>query len=284
MRKDYKVQVIQSSAEKGIFSKQEWLKEAKKHMYSSRVLNDHSQKTRQELNRLTEAANTGRVRGNSSEIVELISEFDASSKSSLLLLSYSMELLIKAALVCLHKSTTRQDFNRLLKSKYSHNLSESAKLLAIPLTQDESKVLDRMKVLMLDEARYPVTPTDQKSYFKQVNKINQEVWSTDLYEKWLGITITIQDFVMKIDSDKANPSMITHYTFGDDGYCVFRFGGNLPPYLIVHFSCEQVRNKENNVNDLLELLRSCAPDSLAKRHLLKIESALVYIDVMATKP
>ncbi|MGI3005167.1 hypothetical protein ACRTDJ_19095 [Shewanella algae] len=284
MRKDYKVQAIRGLTEKGIFNKHEWLKEAQKHMYSSSVLNEHAQKVKQELQAITAEANASGNRCQSSKVVELITQFDASSKSSLLLLSYSVEVLIKAALVCLHQYTARQDFNRLLKSKYRHNLSESAQLLSIPLTKCELKVLERMKVMMLDEARYPVTPIDTESYYQQANKINKEVWSETLYSKWSKVASKIQDYVKKIDSDSSNSSSVTHYTFGEGGYCVFRFGGNLPPFLIVNFTNEQMENKENNKKDLLDLLERHAPDSGAKRYMLEIKSSLIYLDLIESKP
>lgn len=281
MKKDYKVQVISGFNEKGIFNKHEWLKEGQKHMYSSSVLNEHAQRVRQELQAAT--AKTNRTSVQSHKVGDLISKFDASSKSSLLLLSYAVEVLIKAALVCLHQYTARKDFNRLLKTKYRHNLSESAKLLSIPLTKCEFKVLDKMKIMMLDEARYPITPIDSESYSQQANKINKDVWSKTLYSKWAQVANKIQEHVKKIDSDSSNPSSLTHYTFGDGGYCVFRFGGNLPPYLIVNFTNNQVKNMENNMKDLLVLLRNHAPDSISKRHMLNIESSLVFIDLRESK-
>lgn len=284
MKKDYKVQVIKGLSEKGIYSRGEWLKEAKKHMYSSRILNEHSQKIRQKLNAVTAADNVSGSRRQSRQVVELIGQYDASSKSCLLLLSYSVEVLIKAGLVCLHQYTTRRDFSRLLKSKYRHNLSESAKLLSIPLTKPELKVLDRMKVMMLEEARYPVTPIDPQSYFQQANKINEDVWSKTLYIEWCEVANKIQEYVTKIDSDSSNPSSFIRYTFGEGGYCVFRFGGNLPPCLVVNFTIEQVENGENNKKDLLELLRNHAPDSIAKQHMLNIKSSLTYINLRESKP
>ncbi|EGQ8137206.1 hypothetical protein CWW57_RS15475 [Vibrio parahaemolyticus] len=285
-KKSYKVQAIKGLTENGIFNKSEWLKEAKKLMYSSSILNDNAQKLKHELNALTEKVNFSGARSGcqSHRVSELIDQVDATSKSSLLLLSYSVEVLIKAALVCLHQHTARQDFNRLLKSKYRHNLSESAQLLSMPLTESERKVLDRMKVMMLDEARYPVTPTGPQSYFRKVNNINKDVWSKTRYSEWCQIADKIQEYVNKIDSDSSNPSTLARYTFGDDGYCVFRFGGNLPPYLIVNFTDEQVENGENNKESLLELIRNHAPDSIAKRHMLKIESSLVYIDLGSMGP
>ncbi|MED5523171.1 MAG: hypothetical protein VX447_00245 [Pseudomonadota bacterium] len=265
MKKEYKVEAIKGITEKGIFNKNSWINEAENHIYSSSLLNDHSKKSREKLNALTDKRNKTGIKSNTKEILNLIKKVEASSKSSLLLLGYSIELYLKAGLVRLHQNTTREDFHKLLRRKYSHNLKESAKLLGIELSRDDEIRLDRIKELVLDEARYPVTPVDPLEYIGQANKVNSAVWSKTLYSDCLVLAQKIKDHVQSIDADTQNPAIFARFQISDDGYCAFRFGGNLPSYLLVHYSKIQVEENTNSPDHLLELIINHAPDSICKR-------------------
>lgn len=283
MKQEYKVKAIKGITEKGIFNKNSWINEAENHICSSSFLNEHSKKSREQLNVLTDKRNKTGVKNNRREILNLIKEVEASSKSSLLLLGYSIELYLKAGLVRLHQNTTREDFNKLLRRKYSHNLKTSAKLLGIDLSSDDEISLDRIKELVLDEARYPVTPEDTHDYFCKANRVNSEVWSKTLHSDWFVLAQKIKNHVQSIDSDTKNPAMFFRFQINDDGYCAFRFGGNLPPYLLVHYSKVQVEENTNSGDHLFELIIDHAPDSMCKRIIETNKDKIKVLNLKNTK-
>lgn|GEM_PF-1866578 len=264
MNRDYRIEQFNGINELGVFKKSEWVSEGDSLKNSSKALNELSQSTKSELDFLVSKRKEGRKNSNSKNIVDLIKTVESYKKSSILLLGYSIEMYLKAGLVCLHQYTVRDDFVELLRKKYSHNLSLVAQLLGISLSSKEIESLDRLKDLVLDEGRYPITPLSEDEYISQVNKLNQEIWSVKQYKTWEELASKIEDSVRKIDSDSSNPVSFTRYQIDDDGYCVFRFGGNLPAYLLAKYSTEQKENGGNNPNGLIDLLIEKLPESITK--------------------
>jgi hypothetical protein len=264
VNRDYRIEQFNGINELGVFKKSEWVSEGDSLKNSSKALNELSQSTKSELDFLVSKRKEGRKNSNSKNIVDLIKTVESYKKSSILLLGYSIEMYLKAGLVCLHQYTVRDDFVELLRKKYSHNLSLVAQLLGISLSSKEIESLDRLKDLVLDEGRYPITPLSEDEYISQVNKLNQEIWSVKQYKTWEELASKIEDSVRKIDSDSSNPVSFTRYQIDDDGYCVFRFGGNLPAYLLAKYSTEQKENGGNNPNGLIDLLIEKLPESITK--------------------
>jgi len=236
--KNYDLEIVRSTNEKGIFNKREWIKEANSHILSSKILKEHSNKIRETLKKSTEGNN----------ILNLIEEAEATSKSSILLLGYAIELYIKAGLTRLYQRINKNDFKKVLKYKHSHNLKYSAELLDIYLCKDEQDALERIRKLILDEARYPITPETKESYVRQKNTLNSEVWSKEIYTYWSGIAEKVKSHVLKIDQDEKNPAEYTRCNINDGDYLVLRHGGNLPPYLLVYCKnfvhCKKIRQEE----------------------------------------
>ncbi|WP_417358806.1 hypothetical protein [Gallaecimonas pentaromativorans] len=279
MNPDYRIEQFNGINELGVFKKSEWVSEGDSLKNSSEALNELSQSTKSELDFLVNQRKEGRKNSNSKNIVDLIITFEYYKKSSILLLGYSIEMYLKAGLVCLHRYTVRDDFVELLRKKYSHNLSQVAQLLGIPLSSEEIKNLDRLKDLVLDEGRYPITPLSENEYISQVNKLNQEIWSVKQYKAWVELASKIEDFVRKIDTDSSNPVSFSRYQIDDDGYCVFRFGGNLPAYLLAKYSTEQKENGGNNPNSLIDLLIEKLPESITKSVISRYRNEIKVINL-----
>lgn len=282
MDSKYKIEAIKGISERGAYNKDLWLDEAENHIFSSKLLYEHSINSRKKLNTLTAERKKVGKKINQNEYLKLIEEVNSSSKSSLLLLGYSIELYIKAGLVRLHQNTAREDFDKLLRCRYGHNLKESSKLLGFDLTVDEERMLDRIKKLILDEARYPVTPISPEEYSSQVNRVNSEVWSETIHSEWSQLAEIIKMRVQSIDSDLNNPASFWRYNINEDGYCALRFGGNLPPYLLVRYSSVQVTEQNNTPEKLFGLLIDYAPDSICREIIKRYKSEITIINVKKT--
>jgi hypothetical protein len=235
----YRIQPVKGNAEKGIFNQRAWQSEADAHLLSAKLLNKTALEAKSELEAKFEKS---LKEGETAVINTLANQVEAHLKSAILLLGYAIETFLKSGLVRLYQHVEREDFLRIIKKHYGHDLSKAASDLGIKLMPEQTKSLQRIRELILDEARYPVTPKSKKHYSSTTNKINSEIWSAEVFNEWLAIAETIRDYVHKIDFDSDNPAIIKPYKLGFDGYFILRFGGNLPPYLIAKFSKEGIRN------------------------------------------
>jgi hypothetical protein len=254
----YNIQPLKGHAEKGIFNPIAWQAEADAHLLSAKLLYSTALEAKSELE--TKFAKSLK-KGETAIISALANKVEAHSKSAILLLGYAIETYLKSGLVRLYQYVERNDFIRIIKKHYGHILNRAASDLGIKLNPDQEKSLRRIQELILNEARYPITPKNKKHYSVATHKINSEVWSTGVFNDWLEIAETIRDYIHKIDSDRDNPAIIEPFKLGTGGYFVVRFGGNLPPYLIAKFSkAEDCRNL-NTFSDIRNHFANATYDS-----------------------
>ncbi|MEZ8949328.1 hypothetical protein AB6E77_12815 [Vibrio sp. 10N.247.311.18] len=87
---------LKSSGEKGIFNKFDWVKEADSKLISAKLLRENgNQKTLELESLMTTTSYT------SSDVFEVLTIKDAAYKSSVLMLGYALELLLKSGVVSL---------------------------------------------------------------------------------------------------------------------------------------------------------------------------------------
>lgn len=272
----YNIQPVKGHAEKGIFNQRAWQAEADAHLLSAKLLNRTALEAKSELEKKFEECLR---KGETAIINTLANQVEAHSKSSILLLGYAIETYLKSGLVRLYQYVERNDFIRIIKKHYGHKLNRAASDLGIKLNPDQEKSLQRIQELILDEARYPVTPQSKKHYSAATHKINSEVWSTGVFNDWLEIAETIRDYVHKIDSDSDNPSIIEPYKLGSDGYFVIRFGGNLPPYVIAKFSKEESNKNAKTFIDIKNYFENINHDLAFTRYILGRWEQFTPIDI-----
>lgn len=254
----YNIQPLKGHAEKGIFNPRAWQAEADAHLLSAKLLNKTALEAKSELEAKFEKS---LEKGETAIINTLANQVEAHSKSAILLLGYAIETLLKSGLVRLYQYVARDDFLKIIKKYYGHDLNKAASDLGLKLKPDQIKSLQRIRELTIDEARYPITPKSKEHYLSAANKVNSETWSSEVFHDWLNIAETIRDYVHKIDFDSDNPAIIEPYMFGTAGYFVVRFGGNLPPYLIAKFSKAEDCNNLNTFSDIKNHFANATNDS-----------------------
>ncbi len=265
MANDYKLEKMRGISEKGIYNKKNWISEADNHFFSSTALRKLFSTTKQEINpQLKTFFRTTNSESDGVKVNSMIKESEAAAKSSILLIGYAIELYLKAGLVRIYQNMPRADFDKTIKN-HGHNLVDISSLLGIRLSKNENKALERIKKLILDEARYPLTPSGPDSFHEKSNRISSEVWGENSYNTWKSLAQKIKEYVSQIDCSKADPVHTCALNIDSDGYCLFHIGGTLQPYVTVKYSSNQVKDKKDNIKHLLELVISTLPDSINKR-------------------
>ncbi|TOM65991.1 hypothetical protein CGH71_23780, partial [Vibrio parahaemolyticus] len=90
---------LKSSGEKGVFNKYDWVREAGNKLISAKLLRDSAAKKRIEFERLKSEKEIHKERPNSKEVFEILNVISSANKSSVLLLGYALELLLKSGVV-----------------------------------------------------------------------------------------------------------------------------------------------------------------------------------------
>lgn len=154
----------------------------------------------------------------------------ALARSSMLLLGYAAEMYLKGGLVKLYRYCPEQLVGRELRM-YSHHYQCLAKRLQIPITENQFDQLSELEKSVVDEARYPVTPTVDVDFFQKVNSITRRNHGQSNFESLVEVVEAIRDFVARIDSDSGNSASFFSRSMSW-GYFIARFGGHLVPSIV----------------------------------------------------
>ncbi|KHT36896.1 hypothetical protein [Pectobacterium carotovorum] len=239
---------IKSSGEHGIFNKLDWIKEAESKKISADLLRKISCEKKQEYYLLK---NSGRDnRALQEEIIDILSVRQSANKTSVLMLGYSIELLLKACSVSLLIHAPKSVLNDTVK-KYSHDLLAIAKDLEFTLSASEYKFLETISSYVKLECRYPVSPESINDYCDKINAINSFISNDDYYSLGLGFYERIRELLMSIDGTPNDMKFHGRIDVDSDGYMIFRYGG-FNPVVIFKYSSFQNQKKLNN----LEMMRS----------------------------
>lgn len=249
MRSKFYISPIQGDhKENGEFSSVDWRKEAKIHYASSielRTLADNI------INSATMAAPSG---VNLDMInVESLRKATSLYKSSVLLMGYSLEMMLKSGVVSIYRNIPRVYLSKILK-KHSHQLVKVADFIELPISDSDEKILNRMGELVLGGARYPIRPKESSGFYKEVNELNSLFSNSNFYNKAKYLYEKCQKHVEAIKGSEEDPVSLGYIKIDSDGFLSYRIGGNLSARVIVVYSSEQERNNKNNPLALWEEL------------------------------
>jgi len=160
---------------------------------------------------------------------------NALARSSMLLLGYAAEMYLKAGLIKLYKYCPEILAEYELR-RYGHKYENLAKRLHTPITESQYAQLNSLSKSVVDEARYPVTPTINENFFDKVNAITFRNHGQANFESLLKLLEVIRDFVARVDSDSGNPASFSRRTMRE-GYFVARHGGHLVPSIV--YRCDE---------------------------------------------
>jgi len=242
MQSRLRTNLIRGSARDG-FDKQSWIEEADRHIRSASILRASRKRRRAALARNPQLG------------VNNVMAMDAAVHSSFLLLSYSVELFLKAGLTRAYFGCSQDLFKRDGK-RFSHNLVKLAGEIAYPLSSKTKKDLRDLQKIILSEGRYPFLSVDSVQQRKKVNQRAHKFWSDERFREVQELSKSIRKHVQRIDGDSADPSTFRNAAIDDDGYFSFRCGGRLPPRITVKYSSLQRSARTNNKMALKRLVTS----------------------------
>ena len=194
--------------------------------------------------------------------------------ASMLLLGYSVEMYLKAGLAKAYRGCSEEMFERDVKGRFSHKLVSLANEIAFPLQDGDEANLNRLRDMVLADARYPVFVREGASYADTVNQRTRRIWSNKNYKAFTELANRVKEHSRTIDKDSKNPTFFMSVKVDDDGYLAFRVGGNLPPRITYRLSSVQKQKCKTSLEDIKALFTE--PQFQRLRHYW--ERAWIYED------
>jgi len=231
------------------FDKQSWIEEADRHLRSARILRDSRKRRR--------AAH----RKNPRRGIDNILAMDAAVHSSILLVSYAIELFLKAGLTRVYIGCSKELFGRDVK-RYGHDLVKLAREIEYPVSSITKKHLHELRSIILSEGRYPFLSETCESQRNRINQRAHRFWSDERFKVFCSLADDIRTHAQLLDGDSNDPASYSNAAIDHDGYFAFRCGGRLPPRITVKYSGLQLRNGTNNKRALKRLVSSHFANSL----------------------
>lgn len=179
-------------------------------------------------------------------------ELDGLPKASHLLLGYALEMYLKAGLAKAYWGCTEELFDRDVR-KFSHDFKELAKAVAFDASPGEKGDLKALQRMVLYNARYPVKPTEHQPASRLQTDRMKAVWEKSEFTRLRHLVLRIKACIAKMDADSTNPASLSSIGIDDDGFVVYRRGGNLPPRITYRFSTMQRAAGEDNLPALRAL-------------------------------
>lgn len=211
----------------GIFCFSNWMKEGDGLLIAAKALRQQWLLNKEEVRQI--------VTAQAPRSPEVFLKDNALARSSMLLLGYAAEMFLKAGLIKLYKYCPEVLVGRELR-RYGHDYESLAKRLHAPITEYQYAQLNGLSKSVVDEARYPVTPTINENFFDKVNAITFRNHGQANFESLLELLVVIRDFVARVDSDSANPASFSPLPMRG-GYFVARHGGHLMPSIV--YRCDE---------------------------------------------
>ncbi|MEP2785063.1 MAG: hypothetical protein ABJP33_21920 [Pseudoruegeria sp.] len=227
------VQSRLSNKSTGQFDPKKWISEGDGLLASSRKVRELWGSHREDFGRTVRQENEGQR-----PTAEDWTLLTGLPRTSMLLLGYAVEMYLKAGIAKAYIGCGNTMFERDVKSRFRHNLDDMAQELAFPREPGDQNRFQKLKNMVLVDARYPIFVPENETYAKAVNQQTSRIWSENEYADLSGLGQRVRDHVSKIDADSTNCASFNSFNIDDDGYLAFRSGGHLPPRITYRLSTE----------------------------------------------
>lgn len=141
---------VVNSYSMGIFKASNWKKEGAGLLVAAKALRQQWLSNREAVVKV--------ITERSPRSSEVFTKDTALARSSMLLLGYSVEMFLKGGVVKLYSYGPEEVVKRLMR-KLGHDYEGMAKRLRIELEPDQFKQLNGLSQSVVDDARYPATPS-----------------------------------------------------------------------------------------------------------------------------
>jgi hypothetical protein len=175
-------------------------------------------------------------------------------RASVLLLGYAIEMFLKGGLARAYHGCREQMFERDARKRFGHDLAALAYEVDYRLSEQERADLEMLRHHILAGARYPAAPKEGQSYVDAVNEQTYEIWDRHNFRRYCQLAAAIRRHVARLDMDSSNPAVFKSITIDQDGYLVFRIGGNLRPRITYRPSTYMLKKGKTTPQDVRALL------------------------------
>lgn len=234
----------------GVFDSSEWISEGDGMLLSARTMRVTWLRKKRNFNRLV------RTNPMSRQIGREWAAITGFPRAAMLLLGYSVEMFLKAGVAKAYHGCRSGMFERDIRRRFGHDFKRMAKEVAFPASTKDFKLLQRLSHMVVDGARYPVTPSISRNYYDTVNQRTTDIWSSASFSAYVRLAKAIRDHIAKIDQNSSNPAHWSHLPLAGGGYVQLRYGGGLPPRITVRWGENPI---PANV-DPLEYIKSVIAD------------------------
>ncbi|MEI4194528.1 hypothetical protein [Roseovarius sp. E0-M6] len=225
----------------GQFSPKNWLQEGDGLFASSRKTREVWEEHRRQFSKTV--ADEGQLRF--PERAGDMTLLTGLPRASMLLLGYAVEMYLKAGIAKAYVGCAENMFSRDIRKRFGHHFSLMAEELCFPLSEADRKNLERLKKMVLVDARYPVEVGENETHASAVNNQTSRIWSKDSYDELADLVKRVNQHSRLIDSDENDPANICAFDIDQDGYLAFRVGGRLPPRITYKISSAMRANGES---------------------------------------
>jgi hypothetical protein len=246
--------------DRGGFNASGWVRGGDFHLASSQILRRIWKRRR------ASASAAIKDRAQRKNIQKLLLDAEAAAKSSVLLLSYALELFLKAGLVPIYHECSKELFERDLKRGYSHEPDKDRAGGAISHRERGTRHPEVRPAMRLYYARYPLMVPDEREHTKEWNAQDRGALGPGTVHAGRQACTRRSQARRPSRSDSSNPADFTSYQIDDDGYFSFRCGEHLPPRITVKYSTKQRRARKNNRRALLAMIRQVRTLPLVERY------------------
>lgn len=247
-----KQEMLKSSGEIGTFSKTHWIKEAESKYMSAILLRNIGYNEHEKYEQAIHAKSKKHQK--EMEIFQHLDTISSVKKSSILLIGYALELLLKSCIVSLLISSPKEILEITLK-KYSHNLVKIANELQLNLTKQQKYILEKLGSYITLETRYPITASSIDEHSKKQREINDIILNDSVFSEIDILYQKIKLITSQIDGQPDNMKFYGRLEMGLDGFITYRCGGPTPPTFIIKYSSEQIEKKSDNINEIKSLIQ-----------------------------
>ncbi|HDR2485534.1 TPA: hypothetical protein QCI05_001057 [Enterobacter ludwigii] len=217
--------IVTNKKGKGIFKRDEWIKESKSLYLSAKLLREKGDDCKDQF---------AVLKKNDKGVNDLIDISVATDKSSRLLLGYAFELLLKSAVLLMNYGATENTISQKFRS-YGHDLLAMINDLELSLSDNELELLGLLSQDIVQQARYPIGILKDDSYLKVINERNSNLANNELFHDMVLLYEKLKSMVVKLDNDVENCAHFNSLAFKDLRFFM-RGGGGLNARCIVIYS------------------------------------------------
>lgn len=180
-------------------------------------------------------------------------------RASVLLLGYSSEMYLKAALAKVYRDCRPEMFDRDLK-RFGHDYRRLSIAIDLPILAGDEELLESLKHFVTNSSRYPIFPGEivdtAVNRFAKINEVTSTIWNRSHFLRLHGITKRIREHATRIDQDSQDPCSYSGYMeFGTNGYLCARSGGRVSSRITFRYS-DEMRSRQQGLEDVKTLFTS----------------------------